>query len=137
MQPLKQAALILALVMMAGCKTHEKIVTVERVRIDTTYITRQQRDSIFVHDSTNVRERQKGDTIFVEVERLKRIFHENTVHDTIREATHDSIPVPYPVEVEVEKKLSKWQQFRLQLGNIVLGGLGLLAVGWFVKRRFW
>lgn len=137
MQPLKQATLILSLILMAGCKTHEKIVTVERVRVDTTYITRQQRDSIFVQDSTNVREHQKGDTIFVEVERLKRIFHENTVHDTIREATHDSIPVPYPVEVEVEKKLSKWQQFRLQLGNIVLGGLGLLAVGWFVKRRFW
>ena len=137
MQPLKQATLILALVMMAGCKTHEKIVTVERVRVDTTYITRHERDSSHVLDSTRMSERQRGDTIFVEVERLRRIYIDKTVHDTIREATHDSIPVPYPVEVEVEKKLSKWQQFRLQLGNIVLGGLGLLAVGWFVKRRFW
>ena len=133
MQPLKQATLILSLILMAGCKTHEKIVTVETTRIDTAYITRLQRDSIFVHDSTYVR--ATNDTVLIEHWHTK--WRDRWHYDSVYIATHDSIPVPYPVEVEVEKKLSKWQQFRLQLGNIVLGGLGLLAVGWFVKRRFW
>jgi len=79
-----------------------KYVPVEIIRTDTTYITREQRDSIHIHDSIFVKEHQRGDTVFVEVEKIKRIYIDKTTHDTTYVATHDSIPVPYPVEKELK-----------------------------------
>ena len=123
-----------AMVLLAGCKTKERIVTIETVRTDTTYITRHERDSIHEHDSTHVSEKQRGDTIFMEVERLRRIYIEKTKHDTIYISKTDSVPTPYPVEVEVPAPLTWWQQARLHLANIVLWALGLW-VGLKILRR--
>lgn len=125
---------LLAVALLAGCKTKERIVTVETVRRDTTYITRHERDSSHVLDSTRMSERQRGDTVFVEVERLRRIYIDKTKHDTIREATHDTVPRPYPVIKEVPAELTQWQRLRLHLANIVLWALGLY-VGLKVLRR--
>lgn len=128
--------LLLALTLtFTACKTKERIITVEKVRTDTTYITRHQRDSIRVQDSTHVRERQSGDTTFVEVERLMRIYIDRTVHDTLREATHDTVPRPYPVEVEVPAQLTWWQQTRLHLANIVLWLLAGAAIVRIMKKK--
>lgn len=133
---MKKSAIVLAAILMAGCKTKERIVMVETTRTDTTYITRHQRDSIYVRDSTHTRESQRGDTVFVEVERLRRIYIDRTAHDTLRVATHDTIPKPYPVEVEVEKQLTRWQRIRLRLANILLCALGIGAVfGVFRLKR--
>lgn len=126
--------LMAAMVLLAGCKTKERIVTIERVRTDTTYITRHERDSIHERDSTHVSEKQRGDTIFVEVERLRRIYINKTKHDTIYISKTDSVPTPYPVEVEVPAPLTWWQQARLHLANIVLWALGLW-VGLKILRR--
>lgn len=123
-----------AVVLLAGCKTKERIVTIETVRTDTTYITRHERDSIHERDSTHVSEKQRGDTIFVEVERLRRIYINKTKHDTIYISKTDSVPTPYPVEVEVPAPLTWWQQARLHLANIVLWALGLW-VGLKILRR--
>lgn len=123
-----------AMVLLAGCKTKERIVTIETVRTDTTYITRHERDSIHERDSTHVSEKQRGDTIFVEVERLRRIYIDKTKHDTIYISKTDSVPTPYPVEVEVPAPLTWWQQARLHLANIVLWALGLW-VGLKILRR--
>lgn len=126
--------LMAAMVLLAGCKTKERIVTIETVRTDTTYITRHERDSIHERDSTHVSEKQRGDTIFVEVERLRRIYIDKTKHDTIYISKTDSVPTPYPVEVEVPAPLTWWQQARLHLANIVLWALGLW-VGLKILRR--
>jgi hypothetical protein len=126
--------LMAAVVLLAGCKTKERIVTIETVRTDTTYITRHERDSIHERDSTHVSEKQRGDTIFVEVERLRRIYINKTKHDTIYISKTDSVPTPYPVEVEVPAPLTWWQQARLHLANIVLWALGLW-IGLKILRR--
>lgn len=55
------SAVVIALIF-TSCKT--KIVTVEKVRTDTTYITKLQRDSIHIHDSIFVYQWQKGDTVY-------------------------------------------------------------------------
>lgn len=34
--------------LLSGCKTKERIVMVETVRTDTTFITRHQRDSVYL-----------------------------------------------------------------------------------------
>jgi hypothetical protein len=106
-------------------------VEVERVRVDTTYITKWQKDSVWLHDSIYVTER--GDT--VKIERWHTKYVEKQVHDTTYVATHDTIPQPYPIETikMVEKELSWWQKLRLWIGNI--GLLAILgAVGWFGVR---
>ena len=46
---------------------------------------------------------------------------------------HDSIPVPYRVQVPVEKPLTWWQQARLHLANIVLILLAVACVAYAVR----
>jgi hypothetical protein len=118
---------------LVGCKTQERIVQVETARTDTTFITRQQRDSIWLHDSVFVREKMSGDTLYLLRDRWRTKFVERTQHDTIYISSHDTIPRPYPVEVEVEKPLSWWQRFRLHLGTAILLVLGG-GVVWRIAR---
>ena len=105
----------LIVVFFASCTT-EKIVAVEKVRTDTTTVTKWQRDSVWLHDSVYVKE--KGDSVWVEKWHTKYI--EKVTHDTLYQATHDTIPQPYPVEKEVPAKLTWWQSLRIWIGNIFL-----------------
>lgn len=123
-------AFLMLLAWLTSC-TATKYVEVEKVRVDTTYITKWQKDSVWLHDSIHVKER--GDTVLVEKWHTKYV--EKQLHDTTYVATHDTIPRPYPVETikMVEKDLSWWQKLRLWIGNI--GLLAILGfVGWFGVR---
>ena len=119
---------------LTSCTTTERVVTVEKVKTDTTYITKHQRDSVWLHDSIRVSE--KGDTIRIEKWHTKYI--EREVHDTLYQASHDTIPQPYPVEKIVPAELSWWQQARIHLANILLYGLliaGIIILGkWHLKK---
>lgn len=129
--------LIMLVLLFAGCKT--RTVVVETVRTDTTYITKHQRDSIWLHDSIYMHEYQKGDTVFMLCDRWHTQYVEKQVHDTTYIATHDTIPDPYPVEVKVPRELSWWQKALQRTGGIALGLL-FIWLGWQVwkiyKRRF-
>lgn len=120
----------LIVVFFASCTT-EKIVTVEKVRTDTTTVTKWKRDSVWLHDSVFVKE--KGDSVLVEKWHTKYI--EKVSHDTLFQATHDTIPQPYPVEKEVPAKLSWWQSLRIWIGNIFL--LLLAACVGYFGWRMW
>ena len=124
--------IILVSLLFIGCKTKERVVTVETVRTDTTYITKHQRDSVWLHDSIHVTE--KGDTI--RIERWHTKYVEKATHDTLYPATHDTIPQPYPVEKLVERELSWWQQTRLHLANIMLWLLGIGGALFILKKKF-
>ena len=125
-------AFLIAISLLASCRQVE-YVTVEKVRIDTTYITKWQRDSIWLHDSIHIRER--GDTVLVEKWHTKYV--ESIKHDTTYVATHDTIPDPFPVETirEVPAELSWWQRLRLWIGNI--GLLGILGVIGYYGVKLW
>lgn len=129
--------LIMLVLLFAGCKT--RTVVVETVRTDTTYITKHQRDSIWMHDSIFMHEYQKGDTVFMLRDRWHTQYVEKQVHDTTYIATHDTIPQPYPVEVKVPRELTWWQKALQRTGGIALGLL-FLWLGWqawkIYKRRF-
>ena len=116
---------------MAGCKTKERVVTVEKVRNDTTYITKHQRDSVWLHDSIHVTE--KGDTIRIEKWHTKYV--ERATHDTLYQHKTDSVPVPYPVEKLVERELTWWQQTRMHLGEALLAIAGIAVVVFVVRRK--
>lgn len=111
--------LTVLLLMLTGCKSVKYVPVVEH-RTDTVQITKHQRDSIWLHDSIHVSERQRGDTIFVEVAKWHTKYIDRSTHDTIRVATHDTIPQPYPVEVEVERQLTWWQRTRMTAGTWAL-----------------
>lgn len=103
---------------LCGCTT-TKYVEVEKVRIDSTYITKHQRDSIWLHDSVFVKD--KGDSVWVERWHTKYI--EKQIHDTLVQATHDTIPVICEVEKEVPAQLSSWQKLLIKAGYLALAAL--------------
>ena len=124
---------LMLLAWLTSCTT-TKVVEVEKVMTDTTYITKWQRDSVWLHDSIHVTE--KGET--VRIERWHTKYVEKQVHDTTCVATHDTIPQPYEVVKEVPADLSWWQRVRLWLGNAVL--LAVIGfVGYWIFRfyRVW
>jgi hypothetical protein len=120
---------------MAGCKTKERVVTVEKVRNDTTYITKHQRDSVWLHDSIYVKEELKGDTILLTTIKWHTKYVEKVTHDTLYQHKTDSVPVPYPVEKLVERELTWWQQTRMHLGEALLALAGIAVVVFVIKRK--
>ena len=121
------AFVVFLLFLLTSCKQIEYIPVIEH-KTDTTYITKVQKDSVWLHDSVFVS--VKGDTTWIEKFHTKYITKE--VHDTLYKARVDSIPVPYEVVKEVAKEFSWWQKLRLWLGNITLIGiLGLMGYGGF------
>jgi hypothetical protein len=123
--------------MCTGCTTTE-YVTVEKVRTDTTYITKHQRDSVWLHDSIWATQYQKGDTIFSTSVKWHTKYIESIKHDTTYVATHDTIPQPYPVIKEVEKKLSRRQQMVMTVGSMSIMAALIWFLWWAVKilRRY-
>lgn len=125
-------ALIMSLMLMCalfGSCTTERVVMVEKVRTDTLREYRNVHDSIYVHDSVSVKE--KGDTVWVEKWHTK--IRAKELHDTIYKARVDSVPVPYPVEKLVEKKLSWFQKTMMGVGILTLMAL-VVFVGVKLKR---
>lgn len=98
---------------LSSCKSVE-YVTVPEYHTDTLYQSKVEKDSVWLHDSIHVKER--GDTVWVE--RWHTKIHATEVHDTVYQATHDTIAAPYPVEkiVEVEKPLTWWQHTKMGAG---------------------
>ena len=123
------AAGLMVLLFLTSCK-HTEYVTVERVKTDTTYINKVQRDSVLLHDSIHVKE--KGDTVWIE--RWHTRWENHLTHDTLYQYRVDSVPVPYPVPEYIEKQLTWWQQTRLHIANVMMYLLGLGALFLWVKR---
>lgn len=96
------------LFVICSCRT-VKYIPVETIKVDTTYINKLQRDSIYMLDSVYVKE--IGDTVLIE--KYKYLYRDKLVRDTMYISKADSIQVPYPVE----KELTRWQQFRMDFGG--------------------
>ena len=113
-------------VMLSSCSP--KVIYVPEVHTDSIYITKHQKDSVWLHDSILVTE--KGDTIRVEKWHTKYI--ERQVHDTCFVTKTDSVAVPYPVK----EKLTIKDKFHiyLQCMGIVFGILLVFIVIWLVTK---
>ena len=104
--------IIILCLVMCSCRSVQ-YVPVEVVKTDTTYINKVQRDSIYQLDSIYIRD--KGDTVLIT--KTKYIYRDKLIRDTVYASRVDSIQVPYPVE----KELSRWEQFRLDVGGWAIG----------------
>ena len=130
----KVIILLTAIICLCGCKTKEYF-SVPEVRTDTVYINKMQRDSIWLHDSIYVTEKQKGDTIYVQLEKWHTKYVEKEMHDTTYIATHDTIPAPYPVPEYIEKQLSWWQKTKMGVGIIAMLAM-LVWVVWNAAKIY-
>lgn len=108
MRMIKYVLATLLLLAVWSCRTTE-YVPVEVIKTDTTYINKVQRDSIYQLDSVYILDR--GDTILIT--KTKYLYKDRMVHDTVYRSRIDSIQVPYPVE----QQLTRWEQFRLDVGG--------------------
>lgn len=121
-----------AAVMLCSCRT-ERLIEVERVRNDTVMMTKHQVDSIYLKDSTYVHEYSRDDTVYIEIVKWLTRHQVKELHDTIYKAKVDSVPVAYPVEVEVERALTWWQRLRMRCGDVLLA-LIVATVIYFVMK---
>ena len=114
---------LLWLLCLTGCKT-VKIVpvpeyhTLYKTRVDTV----QRWDSVYFRDSVYIA--TKGDTVFLRKthwrERFRNLYHVKV--DTVLQ--RDSIPKPYLVE----KPLTKWQRWKMDMGGWAMGVAAVLVI---------
>ena len=123
---------MVAVLLLQGCRTPAPTI-VERVRTDTAYVSKIQRDSVWLHDSVMVERWLRGDTVFEFRDRWHVKYVERLRTDTVYRARVDSVPVPYEVEKLVERQLTWWQRLRLGIGSAVLIGL-VGFVAWRLRR---
>ena len=123
--------MLLLLAMLTSCKT--KYVTVPEYHKE--YINRTdtflRSDTLFRLDSVVIR--QQGDTTVIEKIRWQNRFVNVYKVKTDTLAKVDSVRVPYPVE----KKLSKWQQVRMDFGGWAIGVLAIVViifVVWLINK---
>lgn len=96
-----------------------KYVPVESIQYDSVYLNKVVKDSIYIKDSVLL---VKGDTI-IEY-RYKYIYQYKDKTDTLYVTKTDSVQVPYPVE----KQLTWWQQFQIDVGGWAIGIAIILAI---------
>lgn len=121
------AAVVTACCALFSCRSVE-YVPVETVRVETERVVDIQRDSIYVLDSVFVREAH--DTVYITKWRTE--FKEALRVDTFNIVKVDSINTI----VEVEKRLTKWQNAKMNIGTGVLYAVPILiAVGQFLLYR--
>lgn len=120
-------AVIICCLVCSSCRSIQHV-PVETVRTEIQYKDRLQRDSIHVKDSIFMF--IKGDTVFRDRWHIE--YKDKVVRDTSYVYKTDSIQVPYPVE----KKLTRWQAIKIELGGWAFGGLlvGLLIVAWLIYK---
>ena len=102
--------------LLSGCKSVQ-YVPVETARTDSVYIDRFQRDSIYQRDSVFVNRWTAGDTVYQDKVVWKYVYRDKVKYDTVAILRSDTVRVPYPVE----RRLSTWEQVRLNVGGWAIG----------------
>lgn len=129
------AAAFIILMMLNGCRT--KYVSVPEYH--NVYVTKH--DTLTKHDSVYQKEFVdrfvKGDTVFltkIKVDYRYKNIYKTLYRDSIKT---DSVRVPYPVE----KKLSRWQGLKMEVGGWAIGVLSVVVLGaigyiimWLVRK---
>ena len=124
--------MIAAAVALAGCKTREVVVTEHHT--DTLRLVQHHRDSIYLHDSTFVREYIQGDTVRIVTEMWHTKYRDRLKTDTLYRSRTDSVPVPYPVIKEVKKPLTMIEKGLMGTGIGSLVGILFYCIILIRKR---
>lgn len=125
------AAMVMAMVVLSGCTrtVYEPVETVRteyRDNIKEIHVVDSVTDTRYIY--------VKGDTVVDWRDRVK--WRDRIVHDSIYIHETDSIPVPYPVE----RKLSRWEQAKMDLGGVSIAIVAVVicfAVTRLINRLRW
>ena len=122
---------LLSVVVFAGCTT-TRYVPVPSVSVDSVYVDRWLRDSVYLHDSVFVNRWMAGDTVFVDKVVTKYKYKDRWRYDTVAVVRADSVRVPYPIE----KDLGWWEKTRLYSFPVLVAMVAVLAfvIVWLVKK---
>ena len=125
-------AVALLLCALLGSCTTTKYVPVVEHHTDTLIHTQHHRDSIYVHDSTYVRD--QGDTVLIE--RWHTRWRDRWQHDTLYISKTDSVPKPYPVEVvkEVPRERSTVEWVLLITGIVAITFI-VISIVMYIKKH--
>ena len=98
---------VVLMLLFSGCSPR----IVERVdfRHDTTYVSRV--DSLVMYEKDSVFVREKGDTVFQYVERIR--YRDRWRVDTLLKIRVDYVAVDRVKEVQVEQPLSAWKRAKM------------------------
>lgn len=141
--------LLIAALLFGSCRSVKYVPVVEH---HTETITKTdsiiQRDTILDKQSTIIREvdsatmAQYGIELknmqrawLIQTDRLQKQVSELMKNKSDSVTKRDSIPVPYPVTVEVPAQLSWWQQARLHLANAILWALLIVCAWWLIRKK--
>ena len=106
--------------------TTTKYVPVETVRVDSVFVAKVERDSIYQLDSVFVQ--VKADTVYLS--KVQYRYHDRFIRDTVSVLRCDTITKV----VEVERALSRMEQLKLDVGGGVLLALPII-IGLFILYR--
>lgn len=122
-------ALLALFVGLTACSPKVRLVPVERTHIE--WRDRLRLDSIYLHDSIYITEKQAGDTVY----KVKEVFRfrDRWRVDTVNTGRIDSVHVTEVVEVPA--KLTAWQAWRLKAFAPLLA-IALILGAW-VTRKLW
>jgi hypothetical protein len=104
--------LLMSAIWFSSCRSIRHI-PIETVKHDSIYISKILHDSIYQRDSIYVD--RKGDTVLIYKDRY--LYKYKNLVDTFYIHKVDSVQVPYPVE----KRLSRWQSIKMELGGWAFG----------------
>ena len=127
------------LLYLCACKTQYKVVEVPRVVTQTNveHHTNIVRDTVLRRDSVIII--QRGDTVYHETWHHMQAINRTYITDTVRDTIPQIVTVTKTEIKEVEKKLSKWQQLKMQLNGWLMAVVNLIVlVGgayWIIKLK--
>lgn len=124
------------LTLLFGCRS-VRYVPVPSISVDSVYVDRFHRDSVYLHDSVFVNRWTQGDTVFVDKVVTKYKYKDRWRYDTVAVVRVDSVRVPYPVE----KELSIWEMTKIVFCSPLVVSIVLITAGcigwlisWLVKK---
>lgn len=116
---------LFAIALLNSCTT--RYIPVESVRVDSVYVSKVQRDSIYEKDSIFVA--VKADTVFFTKTQYR--YRDRIVRDTVSVFRCDTITKV----VEVEKKLSRIERLKMNAGGGVLWAIPILVALFILYRK--
>lgn len=110
-----------------GCspRIYERVV----YQKDTTYVSKV--DSIYKYERDSVFVKEKGDTVYKYVERVR--YRDRYKVDTLVKVKVDSVAFERIKEVKVEKPLSAWKSFQIAAFWWLLGAV-IALLAWIFRK---
>ena len=120
-------ASLFLLLLLSGCspRIYERVV----YQKDTTYVSKI--DSVYKYERDSVFVKEKGDTVYKYVERVR--YRDRYNVDTLIKVKVDSVAVERIKEVKVEKPLSWWQSAKIRAFWWLLGAI-ILCLLWIFRK---